>query len=154
MATYTAAADTTLSFEHGPSDSIQLQWATYYDAADQAGLSRLWGGIHMPVDDVTGRQVGSQCGQGAWLLARRYFDGSLLSAPADLNLQRSGTSTVELRCPAIRGVFYKLQSTASLLQPFVDAAGGYVQATESEMNLTDEPVGSQKYYRVVGALSP
>ena len=32
-----------LVFEHGPSAPIQLQWATYFDAADQAGLSRLWG---------------------------------------------------------------------------------------------------------------
>ena len=37
-----------LKFEAGPSAEIDLQWATYFDAADQAGRSRLWGGIHIP----------------------------------------------------------------------------------------------------------
>ncbi|HEY6167820.1 MAG TPA: vanadium-dependent haloperoxidase, partial [Verrucomicrobiae bacterium] len=32
-----------LGFENGPSVPITLQWATYYDAADQAGISRIWG---------------------------------------------------------------------------------------------------------------
>ena len=36
-----------LKFEQGPTTDIRLQWATYYDAADQAGQSRLWGGIHV-----------------------------------------------------------------------------------------------------------
>ena len=59
----------------GPSSDIALQWATYYDAADQAGQSRLYGGIHVQADDFTGRIVGSTCGKDAWALARRYFAG-------------------------------------------------------------------------------
>ena len=59
----------------GPSSDIALQWATYYDAADQAGQSRLYGGIHVQADDFTGRLVGSTCGKDAWALARRYFAG-------------------------------------------------------------------------------
>ena len=35
-----------------------LQAATYYDAADQAGISRLYGGIHISADDFGGRQHG------------------------------------------------------------------------------------------------
>jgi len=66
---------TTLGFENGPSAPVQLQWATYFDAADQAGLSRIWGGIHPPVDDFAGRRAGAQSGQGAWALARAYFAG-------------------------------------------------------------------------------
>lgn len=65
-----------LEFEAGPSEDIELQWATYYDAADQAGLSRLYGGIHVPADDLRGRVMGSQCGKDAWALAKRYWDGS------------------------------------------------------------------------------
>jgi hypothetical protein len=38
-------------FEDGPSVEVHLQWATYYDAADQAGQSRIWGGIHIWPDD-------------------------------------------------------------------------------------------------------
>lgn len=59
----------------GPSADVILQWATYYDAADQAGQSRLFGGIHVQADDFTGRIVGSMCGKDAWLLAQRYYAG-------------------------------------------------------------------------------
>jgi hypothetical protein len=61
--------------EAGPSADIVLQWATYYDAADQAGQSRLYGGIHVQADDFAGRIVGSTCGKDAWNLAQRYFAG-------------------------------------------------------------------------------
>ncbi len=58
--------DTTfLDFEKGPSEPVTLQWATYYDAADEAGISRLWGGIHVPVDDKAGRVIGAQVGKAA-----------------------------------------------------------------------------------------
>ena len=55
---------------------MPLQWATYYDAADQAGISRLYGGIHIPADDFAGRGPGSICGKAAWALASQYFDGT------------------------------------------------------------------------------
>ena len=65
-----------LKDEMGPTTDIQLEWATYYDAADQAGQSRLFGGIHIQADDFTGRIIGSQCGKGAWALAQRYYAGT------------------------------------------------------------------------------
>jgi hypothetical protein len=64
-----------LRVEAGPSADVVLQWATYYDAADQAGQSRLFGGIHVQADDFTGRIVGSTCGKDAWALAQRYYAG-------------------------------------------------------------------------------
>lgn len=65
-----------LVFEYGPSVPVRLEWATYYDAADQAGQSRLWGGIHIRNDDLDGRIIGAQIGRDAVDLARRYFEGS------------------------------------------------------------------------------
>ena len=65
-----------LKIEQGPSRDLKLQWATYFDAADAAGTSRLWMGIHVPPDDFGGRRVGARCGKEAWALAQRYFDGS------------------------------------------------------------------------------
>ena len=50
-----------------------LQWATYRDAADQAGLSRLYGGIHVPADDLDGRIMGAEIGIIAVNHARSYF---------------------------------------------------------------------------------
>lgn len=60
---FTANQNEFLHFEEGPSDTIVLQWATYRDAADQCSLSRLWGGIHPPVDDIPGRMIGQDVGQ-------------------------------------------------------------------------------------------
>jgi hypothetical protein len=65
-----------LDVERGPSRDVVLQAATYYDAADQAGVSRIYGGIHISQDDFAGRRIGSVCGKQALALARRYFDGS------------------------------------------------------------------------------
>ena len=65
-----------LTFERGPSRPLTLEWASYYDAADQAGISRLFGGIHIAVDDFTGRRIGSKVGTQAWRLAGRYFAGT------------------------------------------------------------------------------
>jgi hypothetical protein len=65
-----------LRVESGPSEDITLQWATYFDAADAAGISRLYMGIHVSPDDFGGRKMGSACGKGAWELALDYFDGS------------------------------------------------------------------------------
>ena len=70
-----------LDFERGPTTDVTLEWATYYDAADQAGQSRLFGGIHIQADDFTGRIIGSTCGQAAWRLAMAYFAGSVPDAP-------------------------------------------------------------------------
>ena len=64
-----------LKFEKGPTTDIRLEWATYYDAADQAGQSRLCGGIHIQADDFTGRIIGSQCGKEAWAKAQLYYAG-------------------------------------------------------------------------------
>jgi len=62
-----------LVFEDGPSVDVTLQWASYYDASDQTSLSRIWGGIHPPADDLPGRQVGSRIGRDAVAFAKRYF---------------------------------------------------------------------------------
>jgi Domain of unknown function (DUF6851) len=65
-----------LIHEEGPTQDTTIQWATYYDAADMAGISRLFMGIHVPADDFEGRKIGSICGKDAMARAQRYFDGS------------------------------------------------------------------------------
>jgi hypothetical protein len=64
-----------LGFEDGPSEDVALTWATYYDAADEAGLSRIYGGIHPALDDFPGRVLGSQAGIGAWSRSMSAFAG-------------------------------------------------------------------------------
>ncbi len=65
-----------LVFEEGPSVDIILQWATYRDASDQCSLSRIWGGIHPPADDVPGRLAGIDVGIDAFRKAETYFTRS------------------------------------------------------------------------------
>jgi hypothetical protein len=69
-----------LKFEAGPARDVVLQWATYADAADQAGISRLYGGIHIRQDDLDGRRLGFECGRAAWAKARSYYRESTEAA--------------------------------------------------------------------------
>jgi hypothetical protein len=64
-----------LKFEEGPSTDVRLQFASYYDAADQAGQSRIWGGIHIEADDFLGRTTASEAGIGAFEKAKALFQG-------------------------------------------------------------------------------
>ena len=154
LGTHTSPAGTTLTFENGPSQTVELQWGTYFDAADQAGLSRLWGGIHVSVDDLTGRRVGSQCGLGAWALAQKYFNGSVLQTPVIQTIHNTGPQQCELAFTTIRGLFYKVQSTLDLNQPFTDEPGGFVPAVDAWTKRTDSGTAPRKFFRVVRALTP
>ncbi|GIV33379.1 MAG: hypothetical protein KatS3mg031_0914 [Chitinophagales bacterium] len=63
-----------LVFEDGPSVDVTLQWATYRDASDQCSLSRIFGGIHPPADDMPGRLIGMVLGPRVVEFAETYFD--------------------------------------------------------------------------------
>lgn len=143
-----------LGFENGPSVPMTLQWATYYDAADQAGISRIWGGIHPPIDNLAGRRVGSQCGQGVWALVQKYWDGSVTNTPIALAIQSLNPSGCELRFNTLRGFFYCLQSTPDLSLPFVNEPAGFTQALDSSMVRIDNGADPTKFYRVITALGP
>ena len=73
MSGFEVKANEFLVFEQGPSVDMTLQWATYQDAADQCSLSRIWGGIHPPADDIPGRIIGREVGADSWRVARNYF---------------------------------------------------------------------------------
>ncbi len=74
METFTAKKDEFLLFEDGPSQNITLQWATYYDAAIETCLSRVWGGIHPPADDIEGRRVGKKVAENAIKFVKKFFN--------------------------------------------------------------------------------
>jgi hypothetical protein len=64
-----------LVFEDGPSVDLVLEWAKYTDASDQCSLSRIWGGIHPPADDVPGRLIGMELGPEVFNHAKGFFNG-------------------------------------------------------------------------------
>lgn len=75
MATFTAKKNEFLLFEDGPTVDVTLQWATYHDAAAETCLSRIWGGIHPPCDDIPGRKMGLIVGQKSVIRADQCFQG-------------------------------------------------------------------------------
>ncbi len=150
LGTYTI---TKLVNEAGPTQPVTLQWASYYDAADQVGLSRIWGGIHPPADDFAGRHVGSQVGLGAWALARKLFDGSVLNSPVNLTLRKLDGNNVELRHNAVRGLFYQIHSAPQINGTYTNHGVGQI-AYEASIATTNTVTDSQKFYRVSAALAP
>ena len=72
-----------LVFEDGPSVDIILQWARYQDASDQTSLSRIWGGIHPPADDIPGRLMGNVIGPNSYAHAVGYFNGTAVDLCPD-----------------------------------------------------------------------
>jgi hypothetical protein len=58
-----------------PSKDITISWRTLSDAADDAGWSRRWGGIHLVSGDQQGRALGRLIGYDDWNKALTYFSG-------------------------------------------------------------------------------
>ena len=91
-----------LVFEDGPSVDVTLQWASYYDAADQSALSRIWGGIHPGQDDLPSRRMGSVIGIDAFHFAKTYFDGEAGICPFgndNLDTDADAIANACDRCP-------------------------------------------------------
>ncbi len=55
---------------------IKLQWRTFSEAADEAGISRRYGGIHFADGDLVGRELGRKAGARVWAKAQRFFAGT------------------------------------------------------------------------------
>jgi hypothetical protein len=58
-----------------PAKSITLGWPTFSDAADEAGISRRYGGIHFVHADLQGRLIGRLIGAQAYAKAEAYWKG-------------------------------------------------------------------------------
>ena len=95
MGIFYAPKNEFLVFEEGPSEDVTLQWATYYDAADQCSLSRIWGGIHPPQDDLNGRKMGAYIGGKAFEYGKKYFTQNLLSVRSELIVTISPNPAVD-----------------------------------------------------------
>ena len=59
-----------------PATDVTLAFPTFSDAANAAGMSRRYGGIHFAQGDLTGRSLGRVIGAAVWAKAKTYFDGT------------------------------------------------------------------------------
>jgi hypothetical protein len=150
LGTYTLPS---LVNEAGPTAPVTLQWASYYDAADQVGLSRIWGGIHPPADDFAGRLVGAQVGSNVWTLAKRFFDGTVLDSEVRLGSRKIDGNNVELRHNTVRGLYYKILSADKVTGPYTNAGPSQL-AYEGWVTTTNSLSSTQKYFRVSATLAP
>ncbi|WP_010521975.1 vanadium-dependent haloperoxidase [Aquimarina agarivorans] len=60
-----------------PEEAVTLCWDTLKNAADEAGISRLYGGIHFKSGDIEGRELGRKVGCEVWNKVCQYFNADL-----------------------------------------------------------------------------
>jgi hypothetical protein len=59
-----------------PAFDVKLSWRTFSIAAEEAGISRLYGGIHFRDGNLRGRTLGRLVGAQVWQKALTYFNGT------------------------------------------------------------------------------
>lgn len=55
-----------LIHESGPSQTVTLVWPKFSDAAEEAGISRIYGGIHVRADHLAGVEIGDRVAGLVW----------------------------------------------------------------------------------------
>jgi hypothetical protein len=59
-----------------PAFDVKLSWRTFSIAAEEAGISRMYGGIHFRDGNLRGRNLGRLLGAQVWQKAIAYFNGT------------------------------------------------------------------------------
>lgn len=141
MGEFEAPLDEFLVFEDGPSESLTLQWATYADASDQCSLSRIWGGIHPPADDIPGRFIGEEIGIEAFEFGVKYFNNEILSIGKEKELvfyPNPATDRLNVRFPG-----FKSEATYKLKDLFGRTIlSGTMKSSDVQLNLENTKPGT------------
>jgi hypothetical protein len=108
---------------------ITLQWATYVDASNQSSLSRIWGGIHPPADDIPGRRIGAAIAADAFSQATALFEGNppLVETVSSARLFPNPARTAQIVSIEIG------RPTRSITTRVFDAQGRLVSAEERDL---------------------
>jgi hypothetical protein len=72
-----------------PAADLTLSWKTFTEAAEEASISRQYGGYHYVQGDLDGRTMGRQVAGLAWEKAQSYFNGTATVAGAGSTLPRT-----------------------------------------------------------------
>ncbi len=68
-------------FEPGvPYDAVTLEWATFTEAAEEAGISRLYGGIHFSDGNLHGQTLGREVADDVYAMVEKFADGTATDA--------------------------------------------------------------------------
>ena len=60
---------------YSPRAPVTLTWSTWSQAAEEAGISRIYGGIHIQDGNVDGQMLGSEVGEAVWTRSANLFAG-------------------------------------------------------------------------------
>lgn len=63
-----------------PAESVTLCWKSLTEAAEEAGISRLYGGIHFRQANEAGQEMGRLVGEQVWRQAQSLFTGGEIGA--------------------------------------------------------------------------
>lgn len=131
-----------LVFEKGPSVDVKLQWATYRDASDQTSLSRIWGGIHPPADDIVGRIIGEKVGIAAYNFAIPYFEANQKSY---INESSEVLETIIFPNPVINKLFVNQMEARSEISIFSTGGqlmmNGFIEVETPEYDVSSLSTG-------------
>ena len=67
--------------DNTPVELVTLKWDTFSEAANEAGISRLYGGIHFEDGDLNGRLLGQEIGELVYEQAQFYINGGEKEQP-------------------------------------------------------------------------
>lgn len=107
-----------LMFEDGPAETIVLRWPTLLDAAEEAGFSRRYGGIHFQDGDMFARQMGADIGGQAFQWAELHWDpfGELVETldelASDGEVSHGALTSLGERVKSTEQTFAKASTTA------------------------------------------
>jgi Domain of unknown function (DUF6851)/VCPO second helical-bundle domain len=59
-----------------PAHAVTLRWDTFSETANEAGMSRRYGGIHFAPADLAGRKLGRMVADEVWRKVQDYFEGN------------------------------------------------------------------------------
>ena len=145
-------ARNSLQIDLGPSAPVDLQWCSYFDAADQAGQSRRHGGIHPGEDDFHGRHIGATAGQSAFALAEKYWTGAILTESLSPAVTlANGAAT--LRWTAVRGSYQRVQTSSDLVQ-WTNATTASLAYDTIGVWTDANPDPARRFYRIIWSPGP
>ncbi|MBI5155133.1 vanadium-dependent haloperoxidase, partial [Candidatus Poribacteria bacterium] len=123
-------------------EPVTLTWPTYSDAADEDGVSRLYGGLHFRDAWIEGAICGRHAAGQAFARAQQFFNGTARPAPAAFN-QRTGEFWVQHTIP---GTYTapRLEMSDGSLGLFINGAPGNVYGAFETVLLDPMPAGRYK----------
>jgi hypothetical protein len=123
-----------------PAQPITLSWTNFQYAANQAGLSRQYGGVHFEHGDKDARAAGAKVGDNAWAKAVTYFNGTAIPITTTTTTTTSTTTTTI--APTTTEVPTTTETPTTTAAPTTEAPTSTTEATtttEPPTSTTDAP---------------